>query len=302
MIENTRSIDRAATAILVGGLAFILLPLVFVVITATQSHGDFLRDNFSLRPGTSFLANLETVWTTTDLPRQTLNSIVVALLTAGGKVALAFTTSFAIVFFSVWYRPLIYAAVLASIMLPLELMVITAYQVTANVALPVNAAANVGGLWAALTGTALDLQLDLLDTYAGIVIPLMATGTATLILVQFFRTLPVDLAKAATMDGAGPLRFMIDVLAPLSRGPVISLFVYMFIGGWIQYMWPLVAATSPERQVAVVGLTRLGEGLEESIPNYPVEMTGAILVTAFPLLLIAVFQRQIVRGLTLSEK
>ncbi|WP_159592280.1 carbohydrate ABC transporter permease [Chelativorans xinjiangense] len=302
MIENARSIDRTATVLLLLGSVFVLLPLAFVAITATQSYGDFLRNNFSLLPGTHFWDNVAAVWSLTDLPRQIMNSVIVAALVSGGKCFLAFTTAYAVVFFRTRYVPLVYAAVVASIMLPIELRVITVYQVASNLALPVNAAANTGGLWAVLFGAPLDLQLNALDSYAGIALPLMAQGAGTLILVQFFKTLPRDLARAATMDGAGPLRFMADVLLPLSKGPLLSLFIYFFIGGWVDYMWPLVAASSPEMQTAVVGLARLGPGMEEDIPNYPLEMTGAIMVTVIPLVLIALTQRRIVRGLALSEK
>lgn len=301
MIENTRAIDRVATAILLVGLLFVLTPLVLVVITATQSYEDFLRHNFSLVPGAHFFANLAEVWTRTELPRQTLNSIIVGAITAVGRVGLAVLTSYAVVFFTGPGRGVVYALVVASIMLPLELMIITAYQVAANVALPLNVVANLGGWWSALFGGALDLQWNLLDTYAGISVPLMAQGSATLILVQFFRTIPPQLARAAIVDGVGPLRFLWDILLPLSRGPITALSLYMFIGAWIQYMWPLIAASSPARTMAVVGLARLQED-GERIPDFPLQMTGAILVTLPPLILIALFQRRIVRGLTLSEK
>ncbi|WP_108258270.1 carbohydrate ABC transporter permease [Mangrovicoccus ximenensis] len=301
MIENTRSIDRAAGAVLIAGLAFVLAPLAIVVVTATQSYEDFLARNFSLVPGTHLIGNLREIWTRTDLPRQTLNSVIVAAIVATGRVGLALCTAYAVVFFTGRGRGLVYAAAVASIMLPLELMIITAYQVTANVALPVNAVANMGGWWAALTGGPLDLHWNLLDSYAGISLPLMAQGSATLILVQFFRTLPPQLARAAIIDGAGPLRFLRDILLPLSKGPLTALGIYMFIGAWVQYMWPLVAASSPARTMAVVGLARLQED-GERIPDFPLQMTGAILVTLPPLILIALFQRRIVRGLALSEK
>ncbi|WP_172326775.1 carbohydrate ABC transporter permease [Mangrovicoccus sp. HB161399] len=301
MIENTRSIDRVATAILIAGLAFVLAPLAVVVITATQSYEDFLARNFSLVPGTHFAGNFREIWTRTDLPRQTLNSVIVGAITAAGRIALAVTTSYAVVYFAGRGRGLVYAAVVASIMLPLELMIITAYQVTANVALPLDAVANMGGWWGALFGAPLDLQWNLLDTYAGISVPMMAQGSCTLILVQFFRTIPPQLARAAIIDGAGPLRFLRDILLPLSKGPLTALGIYMFISAWVQYMWPLVAASSPARTMAVVGLARLQEDAER-IPDFPLQMTGAILVTLPPLILIALFQRRIVRGLTLSEK
>ena len=303
MIEDTRSIDLAANALLAAGSLFVLSPLVFVLITASQTYGDFLRNNFSLAPGDHFLDNLILAWELTDLPRQTFNSLVVATTSSFGRCFLAFTTAFAVVFFSARYGPLIYAAVLASIMLPLELMVITAYQVAANIALPVNAVANSFGAWEALAGQALNLRLNLLDTYAGLSIPLMAQGTATLILVQYFKTLPTSLPRAAALDGAGPLRFMLDILLPVSRGPLLALFLFLFISGWIQYMWPLVVTTSPEMQTAVVGLARLDTGMAEGeIPNFPLRMAGAIMVTAIPIALIALTQHLIVRGLVITGK
>ena len=263
----------------------------------------FLREGFSVIPGTNLWENVKTVWQVTSLPAQLWNSFVVAVGVTIGKLFLAFTTAYAVVFFRAGYGALIYAAVLASIMLPLDLMVITAYQVSANVAIPVNAVGNIGGAWSALTGSPLDLKVSILDSYAGIILPLLATGAGTLILVQFMRTLPVDLVKAATMDGAGPIRFMWDVVLPLCRGPMIALLIYFFIGGWGQFLWPLVVASTPEMHTAVVGLTRLDVGAEEDqIPNFPLRMTGAIMVSIIPLVMIAVFQRRIVRGLTYSDR
>ena len=303
MIENTRAINRAALIVLGVACLFILGPLVLVVITATQGYGQFLREGFSLRPGAHLWANFVTVWEVTPLPLQLWNSLVVAAGVTLGKMFLAFTTAYAVVFFRARYGALVYAAVLASIMLPLDLMVITAYQVSANVALPVNAVANAGGLWAALTGAPMGLKLSILDSYAGIILPLLSTGTGTLILVQFMRTLPVDLARAATMDGAGPLRFMWDVVLPLSKGPMTALLIYFFIGAWGQFLWPLVVASTPEMHTAVVGLTRLDVGAEEEqIPNFPLRMAGAILVSIIPLVMIAIFQRRSVAGLTYSDK
>lgn len=303
MIEDTRSINRAATILLAVACVFILAPLVMVLITSTQTYGQFLRDGFSLKPGLNFWQNVQTVWEVTTLPRQLWNSFVVAVGVTLGKIFLAFTTAYAVVFFRARYGALIYAAVLASIMLPLDLMVITAYQVSANVALPVNAVANAGGMWGALFGNPLSLKFSILDSYAGIILPLLSTGAGTVILVQFMRTLPLDLARAAAMDGAGPLRFMWDVVLPLSRGPVSALLIYFFIGAWGQFLWPLVVASTPDMHTAVVGLTRLDVGAEEEqIPNFPLRMAGALLVSIIPLVMIAVFQRRIVAGLTYSDR
>ncbi|WP_263620393.1 ABC transporter permease subunit [Salipiger thiooxidans] len=194
---------------------FVLTPLVFVAITATQSYEDVLGNDFSLIPARHFPGNLSEVWTRTDLPRQTLNSIVVGLITAAGRVALAVTMRFAVVFFTGQGRGVVYALVVASIMLP--------------------------------------------------------------------------------------LRFLWDILLPLSKGPLTALGTCMFISAWFHYMWPLVAASSPARTMAVVDLARLQED-GERIPDFPLPMTDAILVSLPALILIALFQRRIVRGLTLTEK
>lgn len=303
MIEDRRSIDRTANMILIASCIFILAPLVMVVITSTQSYGQFLRNGFSLWPGANLGDNIQTVWDVTTLPRQLWVSMIVASGVTIGKLFLAFTTSYAVVFFRAGYGPLVYALVLASIMLPLDLMVITAYQVSANVALPINALANIGGWWTALFGQPLGLKVSILDSYSGIILPLLSSGSGTLILVQFMRTLPSDLAKAATIDGAGPLRFMWDVVLPLSKGPMIALLIYFFIGAWGQFLWPLVVASTPEMHTAVVGLTRLDVGTEEEqIPNFPLRMTGAIMISIIPLVMIAVFQRRILSGLTYSDR
>ena len=303
MIEDRRSIDRTASGILIFACIFVLAPLILVVVTSTRSYGAFLRDGFSLIPGLSFVDNVLTVWEVTTLPRQLWVSFVTATGVTIGKMILAFTTSFAVVFFRARYGVLVYAAVLASIMLPLDLMVITAYQVCANVALPVNALANIGGWWTALFGAPLGLKVSILDSYSGIILPLLSTGSGTLIMVQFMRTLPADMVKAATMDGASPLRFMMDIVLPMSRGPVMALLIYYFISAWGQFLWPLVVASTPDMHTAVVGLTRLDVGAEEEqIPNFPLRMTGALIVSIIPLVMIATFQRQIVRGLTYTDR
>ena len=304
MIENTRSINGVANVVLLLGCAFIAAPLVLAVITATLDYPTFLREGLTLKPGLHLFDNIVQVWTLSNLPRQIFNSFVVGLGMALGKMVLAFLTAYALVFFRSRYTVLVYAAVLATIMLPLELMIITAYRITTNVALPLEWIANLGGAWSVLFGSPLVLEVNLLDTYAGIILPQIATGAAILIMVQFMRTLPQDLARAATMDGASPLRFMWDIVLPLSKAPLIALMLFFFIDGWGKFMWPLIAAPSQDMMTGVVGLTRLdfGAGDGAGIPNFPLKMAGAILVSLVPLLLIALFQRRIVRGLNYMDR
>ena len=302
MIEKASSINRVAVVILVLACLFMLAPLVVAFVTATLDYPTFLRKGVTVIPGTHLFDNIAAVWARTNLPRQIFNSFVTALGISFGKMFLAFTTAYALVFFKTRYTILIYAAVLATIMLPLELMIVTLYQVTANIADPLNWVANIGGAWAVFFGTPLRLNMNLLETYPGIILPQIATGGAILIMVQFMRTLPRDLARAATMDGASPLRFMIDVVLPLSKGPLIALTLFFFVDGWGKFMWPLIAASSPDMITGVVGLTRLDFGTENGIPNYPLKMTGAFMVSIIPLIIIAVFQRRIVSGLTYMDR
>ena len=186
---------------------------------------------------------------------------------------------------------------------PVEGMVITAYQVVANIALSRNAVANSFGAWEAPAGQALDLQMNLLNTYARITIPLMAQGTATPILVQHFNAIPSSVPGAAALDGAGQFSFMMDISLPVSSGPPLALFLFLFNSGWIQYLWPLVVASSREIQTAVVELTRLDTGMAEGeIPDSPLRMAGAIMVTAILILLIALKQHLIMRGIVILER
>lgn len=306
MIERTRSIDLAARIALAVGVMFILAPLVIAFVVATQSQQQFIENGgITLVPGGHFLENLTFILTETRLPAQLWNSIVISLLVAAIKCAFAFTATFALVFFDNRLNRLIFALTIVTVMLPLELIVITTYQVVANVAMPLNWLLEITGLAyliGEISGTPPQLSLNLLDTYIGVAAPIATASTSVFIYRQFFLSLPRDLPRAAAMDGAGPWRFMCDILLPLSWTPLVATFMFWFIGGWTSYLWPLVAATTPDAQPAVVGLARLATNEQDRIPEVPMLMTGALFVSFIPVLLIALMQRQIVRGLNLSEK
>ncbi|MFN4153890.1 MAG: carbohydrate ABC transporter permease [Paracoccaceae bacterium] len=306
MIERSRSIDIAAQVMLALGVLFILAPLVIAFVVATQSYQQFVSaGGIRLLPGGHFLDNLHYIATETRLPRQLLNSVVIALLVAAIKCAFAFTATFALVFFDNRLNRLVFALTIITVMLPLELIVITTYQVVANVAMPLNWILQITGLsWliGEISGSRPQLSLSLLDTHIGVAAPIATASTSVFIYRQFFLSLPRDLPKAAAMDGAGPWRFMWDILLPLSWTPLVATFLFWFIGGWTSYLWPLIAASTPDAQTAVVGLARLATSEPDRIPEVPVLMTGALFVSFIPIVLIAVMQRQIVRGLNLSEK
>lgn len=302
MIERTRSIDITAQVILVVGVTFILAPLVIAFLTASLSYRQFVQNGgITLQVGGHFLANLHHIWFETRLPGQLWNSFVISTLVAAIKCAFAFTATFALVFFDNRLNRIVFALTIVTIMLPLELIVVTTYQIVANVAMPLNWLLSLSGL-GEVTGIGSDLRLNLLDTHIGVAAPIACSSTSVFIYRQFFLSLPRDLPKAAAMDGAGPWRFMWDILLPLSWTPLVATFMFWFIGGWTQYLWPLIAASTPDAQPAVVGLAKLATNEQDRIPEVPMLMAGALFVSFIPIVLIAVMQRQIVRGLNLSEK
>lgn len=305
IVEKSGRMDRLASAILFLAAIFVLAPLVVALVTASQSYHDFVQHGFSLSPGTHLLENIVRLFQATKIFRQIANSFIVAFSIAALKCLFAFMAAFALVFFRVRYTSLIFAVLMSTVAVPLDLRVITTYQILANVAMPLNELVTI---LSGFSDTAVhhrfdvDLKWNLLDTYAGMVAPALATGTGVFIMRQFFKTVPSDLVKAAQIDGAGWFRFMVDILLPISRTPLIALFILMFLGGWTMYMWPLVAASTPEMQTAIVGIAHLLPNEGADVPDYPLVMSGVLVASALPVILIASLQRFIVRGVTLTEK
>ncbi|MFB9949185.1 ABC transporter permease subunit [Rhizobium puerariae] len=305
MIENARSLNIAAGIILFIGIVYILGPLYLTVSTASQSYEFLLRNGLAWYPGDRLFANMARIFTETRIPVQMLNSMVVAFSIAITTCLLSFLSAYAIVYFRIRWAGVAFALILATIMLPLDIRVITTYQVASNVFSPVNALLDVtglNGLIARVFGAPVQLELSVLNTHFGLVAPLVAHGTGTFLFRQFFRTLPADLFKAARMDGAGPVRFLFEILLPLSRTSFAALFVLTFLSGWTQYLWPLVGASTPDMQTAVVGLARMVPDAEGTVPDFPLIMAGAVIVSIIPLSMIALLQRYLVQGLVLSEK
>ena len=305
MVENARSLNIVAGIILGIDMLYILGPLYISLVTATQSFDSMLSNGISLVPGGDFINNARFIFTQTRIPVQVANSLIVAVGDALGTCIFSFLAAYAIVYFRSRWSGIAFALILVTIMLPLDIRVITTYQAASNVLSPINAVLDltgVNGLLAGWLGAPVALEWNILDTHLGLVLPLLAHGTGTFLFCQFFRTMPADLVKAARIDGAGPIRFLVDVLMPLSMTPFAALFVLSFLSGWTQYLWPLVAGNSPEMQTAVVGIARLNPGEQGTMPNFPVIMTGVVIVSVIPLAMILMMQRFLVRGLVLSEK
>jgi sn-glycerol 3-phosphate transport system permease protein len=304
MIENRPIIDILTQVLLFVGLIFALLPFVLVAVAASHDLRTVNLVPMPLWPGHDFLANMGEAWSRGHFGQRLMTSLVFAVGVAAGKVMIAAISAYSIVYFGYRGRTLIFWLVFITLMLPLEVRVVPTYAVAANVLYPYQAILDAIGLtWLveAVTGHTINLQLGLLDSYAGLILPLIATATGTFLYRQFFLTLPDELVEAAKMDGAGPIRFFFDVLMPLSRTNIAALFTIMFVWAWNEYLWPLVVTTDPNHRTAIVELRQLVPGTN-GIPEWNIAMAGTLLVMLPPLAVVILMQRWFVRGLVATEK
>jgi sn-glycerol 3-phosphate transport system permease protein len=204
-----------------------------------------------------------------------LNSLVMALVIAIGKIAISILSAYAVVFFAFPLRMIFFWMIFITLMLPVEVRIIPTYEVVSN--------------------------LGLINTYAGLTIPLIASATATLLFRQFFMTIPDELVEAAKIDGAGPLRFFWDTVLPLSRTNLAALFVILFIYGWNQYLWPLLVTTSRDYETMVVGVSKM-IGTGDAQNEWNTIMATAVLTMLPPVAVVVLMQRWFVKGLVEGEK
>jgi sn-glycerol 3-phosphate transport system permease protein len=203
------------------------------------------------------------------------NSTIMALGITFGKIAISIVSAYAIVYFRFPARMLFFWLIFLTLMLPVEVRIVPTYQVAAD--------------------------FGLLNTHAGLILPLIASATATFLYRQLFLTIPDELAEAARIDGAGPMRFFVDVVLPMSRTNTAALFVILFIYSWNQYLWPLLITTRPEMTTVVVGLKQ-SIPTSDDIADWPTVMATAMLAMAPPALVVLAMQRLFVKGLIESEK
>ncbi|TBW41198.1 ABC transporter permease subunit [Siculibacillus lacustris] len=304
MIERTPVLDVVTQVVLALGFVVAVLPFVVVAVAASHDLRDVNLVPMPLIPGGHFLENLTEAWTRADLGHKLFNSFVFAAGVAGGKVIVSALTAYAIVFFRFPGRQLIFWSIFVTLMLPLEVRIVPTYAVAANVLGPYQAILDVTGLtWLIerFAGVHVDLQFGLLNSYTGLILPLVATATGTFLYRQFFLTLPDELVEAAKMDGAGPIRFFFDMVLPLSRNNVAALATIMFLWAWNQYLWPLLVTTEPSHATAVTELKQLIPNVG-GIPEWNIAMAGTLIVMAPTLVVVIVMQRWFVRGLIATEK
>ena len=279
MIERRPLLDFLSHAILLLGVAIIAFPLYVALIASTQTAQEVAQAPMSLLPGGQFLDNYKAVLTgssgSPNVARMIWVSSVMAIVIAVGKIAISMLSAFAVVYFRFRLRMFFFWMIFVTLMLPVEVRIMPTYEVVAG--------------------------LGMLDSYAGLTLPLIASATATFLFRQFFLTVPDELVEAARIDGAGPMRFFKDILLPLSKTSIAALFVIQFIYGWNQYLWPLIMTTSEDMYPIVVGIKRMIAG-GDAVTDWNLVMATALLAMLPPALVVLLMQKWFVKGLIDSEK
>ncbi|MFC7517780.1 sn-glycerol-3-phosphate ABC transporter permease UgpE [Herbaspirillum sp. GCM10030257] len=283
MIERRPILDLISHLVLIIGVAIVAFPVYVAFVASTQTPEQAAMAPISLVPGDQFFQNYAAVIVSgasgnvsvPPVARMMWVSLVSALIIAIGKIAISMLSAFAIVYFRFPGRSLFFWMIFVTLMLPVEVRITPTYQVISD--------------------------FGMLNSYAGLTIPLIASATATFLFRQFFLTVPDELAEAARIDGAGPMRFFKDVLWPLSRTNVIALFVIMFIYGWNQYLWPLLVSTEQSMYPIGIGIKTMIAGGDAAI-EWNMVMATLILAMLPPGLVVVVMQKWFVKGLVDSEK
>ena len=281
MVENRPFLTIMTHAVIILGLLIIVFPIYVAFVASTHATEDLVS---TVQPwfGNQLMENYSTVLasgkqTAGGVPVSTMmwNSLIMAVGIVVGKIAISIISAFAIVYFRFPFRMTCFWLIFLTLMLPVEVRILPTYKVV--------------------------VDLGLLNTYTGLILPLIASATATFLFRQFFLTVPDELAEAARVDGAGPIRFFLTILLPLSRTNIAALAVILFIFGWNQYLWPLLITTETNMTTIVMGIQRMLY-VADSIPEWNLTMTTAVLAMLPPVIVVLALQRQFVKGLVDTEK
>ena len=282
MIENNTASRLIAHFILIIGIIVVAFPIYYTFIASTHPLSAILRPPLSLLPGGQFVENYSAALFGgvgriggVSVDRLLLNTTIVALAIAIGKIIISILSAYAVVFFSFPGRMICFWLIFITLMLPVEVRILPTYKVM--------------------------VDLGLIDTYTGLTVPLMASATATLLFRQFFLTIPGELVEAARVDGAGPWRFFKDILLPLSKTNIAALFVILFIYGWTQYLWPLLMTNRNDMNTIVIALKKM-ISFADADTEWHLVMVTCILAILPPILVVVLMQRWFVRGLVETEK
>jgi len=282
MVEQRPWLTLFSHAILITGILVIAFPLYVTFVASTRSLDDILSVPMPLLPGdrlwenyAQVLAAGTTKGVTAPVGRMMLNSLVMALAISLGKIAISIVASFAIVYFRFPLRNFFFWMIFVTLMLPVEVRIIPTFKVVSD--------------------------LGMINSYVGLTLPLIASATATFLFRQFFLTVPDELAEAARIDGAGPMRFFWDVVLPLSKTTIAALFVIQFIYGWNQYLWPLLVTNQESMYTTVIGIRRMIVG-GDAANEWQLIMATAMLAMLPPAVVVVLMQKWFVKGLVETEK
>lgn len=271
----TGRIGRHAFLIILAAL--FALPLYVAFVAATWDPRALLGA-FPIAPGRLFLQNIGSILlqgfpNTPPVGHMMLNSLVMALGITVGKLVVSVPTAYAVVFFRFPGRMVAFWAIFITLLLPIEVNFYPTYEITS--------------------------ELGMLNSFQGLIIPLIASATATFLFQQFFLTMPKELADAARIDGAGPMTFLWKILLPLSRPNLAAISIIQFVYGWNQYLWPLLATSGPKYQTVVIGMQgMISAAAEFAVPQWNLVMAAAILAMAPPVIVMLAMQRWFIKGLT----
>ncbi len=283
MVERSISLRVLSHLVMVLGLVLVAFPLYLAFVASTHTAEAIVQVPMPLLPGANLIETYRTALfgggsgagSTAPAARMLWVSLVTALVITFGKISISLLSAFAIVYFRFPLKNFFFWAIFVTLMLPVEVRIMPTYKVVSD--------------------------LGMLNTYAGLTIPLIASATATFLFRQFFLTVPDELVEAARVDGAGPMRFFKDILLPLSKTSIAALFVIQFIYGWNQYLWPLLATTSEDMYPVVIGIKRMIAG-GDAANDWNVVMAPALLAMIPPAIVVVLMQKWFVKGLVDTEK
>ena len=278
MVQRTGSHLWLTHLFVIVGVLIIFFPIWLAFVASTVTQPEIVSPPMPILPGDQFIENYKAaLFAGVNVPvsKMLFNSLIMAVGIAIGKIIISLLSAFAIVYFRFPGRQAFFWLIFLTLMLPVEVRIVPTFEVVA--------------------------RFGLLNSYAGLVLPLIASATATFLFRQFFMTIPDELAEAARVDGAKPMRFFIDIVLPMSRTNIAALFVILFIYGWNQYLWPLLITTDPEMNTIVMGIKQMFPSGDD-VAEWPVIMATSILAMIPPVIVVISMQKLFVRGLMDSEK
>lgn len=305
MVERHRIVTVSCYVILALGVVFAIGPLYIGFCAASAQNRELMERGLPLVPSHYLAANIHTLAQDLDIWRMLFNSFIVAGIVTIGKLALSSVTAYAVVYFRSPWRHFIFWSVLLTLLLPLEVRIIPTYAIAADLLEPFKAllrATHLAEPLSTLLGIRVAPSLSLLDTYAGLSLPMIASATGTFLFRQFYRTVPPELVEAARIDGVGPIRFFVDILLPLSKTNLAALGTIAFISSWKEYVWPLVATNQSSLRTIAIGVANFFPTDAGQLPDWSLVMAAALLAWIPPMLVIALLQRWFVKGVVDAAK